>query len=225
MCLRKRNSWNLALIIFLFFAPLISGIEISEVEINPPGEDSGNEWIEFYSKEEVDLRNYKIINNDGNEIFLEGEFENYFVYKCETQWLDNSDEKVFLYENNNLVFETCLLEDNANDRKTWNYCSSWEFIEGSEREENNCESENKEEEESEEIVLEGEESFENLSVDVFLESEEEEEIIYLSPQNIKSSENTEVLFESKNEKIKKYAIYGFALFCIFIIVLLIFDRR
>jgi competence ComEA-like helix-hairpin-helix protein len=51
---------------------------------------------------------------------------------------------------------------------------------------------------------------------------EEREVIYLSPQNIKSDK--QVIFESKNEKIKKYAIYAFALFCVLIIFLLMREK-
>lgn len=53
----------------------------------------------------------------------------------------------------------------------------------------------------------------------------QEKVIYLTPQNIKNLSGNEILFESRNEKIKKYAIYGFAIFCILLIVLLILDKK
>jgi len=54
------------------------------------------------------------------------------------------------------------------------------------------------------------------------------EVIYLEAPNskdIKTDENTKVLFKSVDEKIKDYAIYGFTFFCIVIIILLLIDRR
>lgn len=44
------------------------------------------------------------------------------------------------------------------------------------------------------------------------------------PQNIKS-EKDRVLYKSKSEIIKNYAIYGFNIFCIAIIILLIIERK
>ena len=58
----------LLFLIFLFLASGISAITINEIESNPAGADTGNEWVEFYSNEEVNLEGYKIINNDGDEI-------------------------------------------------------------------------------------------------------------------------------------------------------------
>lgn len=50
---------------------------------------------------------------------------------------------------------------------------------------------------------------------------DENNVIVLSPQNIKTDyiNNKKVIFKSKNEIIKSYAIYGFAVFCILIIIL------
>ncbi len=47
-----------------------------------------------------------------------------------------------------------------------------------------------------------------------------ENIINLNPQQ----KTDEIVYESKNEKIKKYAIYGFALFLVFIIAVLLIRR-
>jgi len=101
MHLRRTNTWCLG-IIFLLIIPNISAIIINEVELNPAGDDTGNEYIEFYSKDEINLTEYKIINNDGNELQLNQTFTGYFVFTFEKQWLDNSDEKISLYKNNHL---------------------------------------------------------------------------------------------------------------------------
>ncbi len=61
-----------------------------------------------------------------------------------------------------------------------------------------------------------EKTIENLSTN--------EKIIYLEPKSIKKPENKEIIFQSDNEKIKKYAIYGFVIFCILVIILVILEN-
>ena len=59
------------MIIFLFAINICSAIKISEIELNPAGTDKGNEWIELFSDEKINLGEYKLVNNDGsNQIFL-----------------------------------------------------------------------------------------------------------------------------------------------------------
>ena len=48
-------------------------------------------------------------------------------------------------------------------------------------------------------------------------------IMLNSPEDIKINKQ-EVIYESKNEVIKKYGIYGFCLFLIFVIIVLLFRR-
>jgi competence ComEA-like helix-hairpin-helix protein len=81
----------------------------------------------------------------------------------------------------------------------------------------------KEEEKEEEKTIIGKENKSNINDEKIKENQVKEEVIYLSPKNIKRPE--EVIFESRNEKIKKYGIYGFAIFCIFLIGLLIRDKN
>lgn len=224
-----RYSWCLAII--LIFAASVFAIEITEVEINPGGSDSGNEWIELFSEEEVNSSEYRILNNDGDEIVLEGVFSEVFVYIFESQWLDNKDEKIFLYKGDDLVFETDVFADEENNDKTWNLCGDWVFGGGSKGDENKCEfdkvdSDVEEESDVRESGGEVEEEVVSVSSEISGEVEENlgEEVIYLAPKNIKSQTNKELVFESKDEKIKKYAIYVFALFCVIIIMFLIRDR-
>jgi len=42
----------------LSFVPIASGLRINEVELNPPLDDSGNEWAEIYSESEINLEGY-----------------------------------------------------------------------------------------------------------------------------------------------------------------------
>ncbi len=77
-----------------------------------------------------------------------------------------------------------------------------------------------EEEESEETIPEG----------VILEEVDDplsrsREVISLVPQSIKDGSDRKVIFKAKNEIITEYAIYGFAFFCVVIIVLLLIDKK
>lgn len=83
-------------------------------------------------------------------------------------------------------------------------------------EEEKTEEENEDEDDEKEQEVEEEKTEEESE-------EEEQEIIYLSPQNIKKE--NQVLYESNNEKIKIYAIYGFALFCVLMVILLFIDSK
>ena len=127
------------IIVAFFSISYISAIRINEVELNPSGSDSGNEWIELYSTTETNLSGFSIMNNDGEEINLSGLFSGYYVYILDKQWLDNSDEKVVLYKEGNLLEETPIFEDSKNGDFTFNFCnSSWIFMESSKGEKNKC---------------------------------------------------------------------------------------
>lgn len=220
------------LIIFLFIIlilPNVSAIRINEFESNPDGTDSGNEWIELYSEIEINLSDYKLVNNDGDEILLNGSFSGYFVYVFNKQWLDNSDEKVFLYKNNESINETDLFADNKNDDLTWQLCEIWEFIGSTKGEENDCiiedgrqeENDTQEtppvndtnEEESEEFITETANIVYNEP-----SSPITSQTINLNPKVIKSEDDSESL--SKSE----YAFFGFVTFCILLVLLFILKR-
>ena len=255
MQVRTKNSWCLGISLLIFSIELCSSLIINEIELNPSGSDSGKEWIELYSENQVNLEEYTIKNNDGDEIKLNGSFSGYYVYVFSKQWLDNSEEIEYLYKSDQIEHQTDLLSDSKNDDLTWSYCGSvWNFGNSTKNEENFCEEnveqnskiENKnnsyvtdsdkrniqnnsiEDEsyiEDEEIIVY---DFRNLSYEtdgIIKNNSNSEEVIYLNPKSIKSSENNEILFESKQERIKKYAIYAFALFCIGIIILLLIDKK
>ena len=213
------RSFNKALIVIfsIFFISFSSALIITEVELNPLGDDAGNEWVEFYSEDLVNLESYKIVNNDGNEIFLNGSFTGYFVYEFEKQWLDNSDEKVFLYSSSELIQETDIFQDSTNDEKSFNFCSEeWIFINSTRNQENKCSNEEPFNEEEQEISEdEDEEEIENINEEdiednsnltknvikdnsISLSSNEISELnsnnqtIQLNPKNIKTDENTDL---------------------------------
>ena len=63
----------LGILIGLLLISCVSAIRINEVELNPEGTDAGNEWIELFSSEEIDLTGWTLkyatgISNDGNVI-------------------------------------------------------------------------------------------------------------------------------------------------------------
>ncbi len=103
-----------AILILIILLANISAIRINEIESNPSGQDSGNEWIELYSKDEVNLIDYKLVNNDGDELWLSESFSKYYIYAFDKQWLDNTDEKIFLYKGGDLIDETDLVDDGEN---------------------------------------------------------------------------------------------------------------
>lgn len=238
----KRNSRGMALIVLILVLPAIcQAIKINEVELNPSGSDAGFEWVEFFSEEEISLNEYKIVNGDGNEIQLTEKFSGYYVYELEKQWLDNKDEKIILYKGSELIDETGILNDDKNNQKTWGWCDGWIFDEPSKGGENKCKQkatkdiipiETKEEPKTENTNEEvAQQIIETPSIstqavkETSAEADDKEKIYLASTQSIKNQENNEVLFESKNEKIKSYTIYGFALFCIFVIAIILLRKE
>ena len=203
-------------ILFFIIISNISAIRINEIESNPSGPDSGNEWVEFYEKGEINLGDYKLMNNDGDELWLSGSFSKYYVYTFNKQWLDNTDEKLFLYKGKNLIDETNLFDDAKNNGKTWSYCDGdWEFVESTENEKNDCKE--KEENKKDETLNEVE-TIDNKIKEKVIE-QTTPKIIILNSKDIKSEENKENLRKSD------YATYGFIGFCILLIALFIYRRK
>lgn len=116
--------WVVLLVLLL---PLISAIEISEVELNPLGSDAGNEWVVLYSNDVFDLSNCYLENNDGDTLETNNSFNGYFKYEFSKQWLDNSDEKIMLYCSGNKLDETITFADSKNNDYTWKHCDEWVF--------------------------------------------------------------------------------------------------
>jgi len=206
------------LIVFLIIQSVVA-IRINEFELNPEGDDSGNEWVELYHWDEIDLTGYKLVNNDGGEIELSGIFDEFYVYVFEKQWLDNKDEKIFLYKGEELIDETSLDYDSQNDARTLQYCSGeWVFEEGTKGEENNCGE--TEEESEEEINKEQQENLEKL-VEITGAGIKNIELekIELNPKNIKTENGSENLEKDK------YSKYGIIFFCVLLCFLFILKKR
>ncbi len=228
------------LLVLLFFTLVlssnVSAIRINEIEINPAGADTGNEWIELYSNEEIDLSDYKIRNNDGQELALEGSFDDYYVINLEKQWLDNSDEKVFLYKGSELIDETEILEDAKNNDMTWQYCGSWTFMKETKEEGNGCDGGNNEDDnvdknkddnttKNDSLLKKVNEIINNKTSNENIKETEVEELkpvsqtIKLTSKTIKSQDSSEE--ESKN----RFWIYGIIGLCLLVAILFWLKRR
>ena len=214
------------LILLIFVLPNILALELSEVEPNPPGADTGNEWIELYSEQEVNLESYFLENNDGKTRSLNGSFTSYLVVSFDSQWLDNSDEKVILKKGDEIIDETILLKDDKNNDFSWNKCEGgWLFIESTKEGENNCVGEKQQAEEiSEDIAESGRDKKTSHLAEQINQSENKnfqvvsdasEKITLNSPAGQSSQP-----FASKQEKNRTGIIYAFTIFTVIIIILL-----
>ncbi len=210
-------------IIFTFFIILsissVSSLIISEVESNPEGTDTKHEWIELYSEEEIN-GNYILANNDAGEIYdsedkdqlkIHFNFVGYYVYNFNGQWLDNSDEKVYLYdESERLIDSTNIFDDGGDSNFTWQRCDDTWIFEEQTRGEINCVIEEPPEEEPEinetEEIVEEENSILTGS------------IIKLDSKDIKSKKNSKEL--DKNN----FATIGLGLVVILLLFLLVSQR-
>lgn len=227
----------IGIIFSLLILPSISAIIITEIEMNPAGTDAGNEWIELYSENEINLEGYKIINNDGKKINLSGSFLGYYAYVSSKQWLDNEDEKVFLYKGDELIDETDLLKDSWNDGRTWQLCDLWEPKEQTKGNKNNCTKEVVKEEKvvegekqeevdlNDKIDLKEEINDKELLIEENGEKQEKEtenislRVIKLNSKSIKSEDY------NKNSDKNNYASGSFIIFCILLIILFVIKGK
>ena len=194
----------------------VSALQITEVEANPLGQDKGLEWMEIYSAEEIDLKDYVFTNNDGGEIIINKTIQGYYVYIFKSQWLDNSDERIIVYKNGELIDKTPLFDDPSNNADTFSLCEEWTF-QPETKGEKNCEETIEEtpttpkDDSSEKRDL----SFLNKTV---LENQEQE-VINLNPKTIKTPEATSKVEGSKILK------YSFWIFCGLLLFLYLIKPR
>jgi hypothetical protein len=135
-----KKAGILILIVSLILINLIyAEVRINEVELNPVGTDTGQEWVELYSDSLINLDGWKLVNHDNKVLPLNQSFNGYLVINFKEQWLDNENESIVLYNGNSLVSMTPVLKDSSNDNKTWNYCNDkWLFLIPSSGLANNC---------------------------------------------------------------------------------------
>ncbi len=228
------------MVLFIFLVvPFVSAIRINEVEMNPPEGKYGNEWIELYNDEDNDVnvsgwevydglvspRNISTFQE--NTIMISKE---YYIIEISSPKLNNGGDFVTLYNSlGEKIDETKTLKDSLQDDKTHQLCETWEFIESTKGEENNCEIEDDQEpppendtgaddyeydyEDDDEI---NESTTETTSIPDYGEISNGKKqqpitlnIIKLNPKVIKSENDSE-----NNKDLGDYAIYGFVVFCI-----------
>ncbi len=90
-----------------------------EIELNPPGTDSGNEWIKVcnVSNKDISVNNWKVYSKS-RDIQLNGvlKYGDCTIAAHSKQWLDNEDEHVKIYDDKgNLVWSSPALYDTKND--------------------------------------------------------------------------------------------------------------
>jgi len=223
-------------------------IRINEVELNPPGTDNGNEWIELYSSDNVTLEKWRIESSNGRNMTFNASFSGYYILIGSYNLLTNENNSLTLRDNNgNSIFSVSSLKDSANDARSWQYCDGeWIFTEDTKNSENNCQEDEEQDEEPEINNYEDNETDDgmdeqNAGNDTEEYSREEENaestnnantgdaekapetIVLGESEDIKSFDN--VVYKSKTSKIKEYALWGFGIVCIIVIILLLIDRK
>ena len=211
----------LLIVVFISLASA-STVRINEVELNPSGSDNKNEWIELYFTHEISLDGWTIVNAKEKVFSLNGTFEGYKIIITPYNFLANDKQKLKLFDSENkLVDETDEISDSYNDERSWQVCDGeWKFEQASKDEKNDCEDEETIEE-SDKVYAEKDNVKENSVIessavgDIVDEQIDEIETITLNlSKDIKT-------WKSKKQYIKEYALIGFALFCLLILVYLI----
>lgn len=129
-----------SVLLFLFLLPdFVFAVRINEVELNPEGTDAGNEWVELYSEQEVNLSGWKLVNGDNKSVSLDSFFQGYVIINFSGQWLDNSEESLGLFNGDALIDSVQARNDTVNDARTWQYCNgTWLFRASTKGAENSC---------------------------------------------------------------------------------------
>jgi hypothetical protein len=107
--------------------PYIYGVVINEFELNPPGEDRDNEWVELYNSTlySVDLEGYRLVpsSNPKKVHVIQGATlgpGERMTITFAGQFLNNTRESITLYDpDGNEVDSTPVKNDTRNDDFTW----------------------------------------------------------------------------------------------------------
>lgn len=117
-----------------YHPPVPTSVVINEVELNPPGKDSGAEWIELYNPLDrpLDLTGYLVATLSGVRITddLSGTIgpKGFFIHRFDRQALDNGEslnrfragDVLVLSDPSGLQVDvTAQLMDTENDLRTW----------------------------------------------------------------------------------------------------------
>ena len=127
-------------ILILVLGFVKADILINEIEFNPIGTDSGNEWLELYSNSFVNLTNWEISSSNGRSMIFNASFTDYYVINTTTNLLTNTNNILYLKNNSGfIIFSTNNLTDSLDDNRTWQYCNgNWKFLSSTFKTINNC---------------------------------------------------------------------------------------
>lgn len=118
-----------------------AGVVINEVELNPKGQDAGNEWIGLYNPTgtDVNIGSFKVITTfrsitipiPPGAVVGAGQF---YVLAVQGQVLANADSLTLADASGQVVDRTPSLVDRSDDSRTWQRVpdggSQWKFMEG-----------------------------------------------------------------------------------------------
>lgn len=117
-----------------------AGVMINEVELNPRGQDAGNEWVEIYNPTgaSIDIGNYKLLTTYRSTVItipagtVVGAGELY-IFAVTGQSLANQDLLVLVDGSGQVMDRTSTLVDRSDDPRTWQRVpdggSKWRFVE------------------------------------------------------------------------------------------------
>ncbi|MEM3754917.1 MAG: lamin tail domain-containing protein, partial [Candidatus Bathyarchaeia archaeon] len=124
------------LIVFLCISTILTNLAITfgtplkviinEVELNPPGADYGNEWLELYNptSSSIDLTGWKIYAS-GGRVYKIPDYtiiapNSYIIISFKGIFLNNANEYVILKDSRGVtVDQTPTLSDITNNEYTW----------------------------------------------------------------------------------------------------------
>src|SRR3989344_1950739 len=216
------------LMVFLFIIILnnSSALRLNEVESNPEGQDAGFEWVELYSQEIVSLEEYYLENGDGGVYNLSGSFSGFFVVLFSKQFLDNSNETVYLKNNGQTVDTVGPFRDNKKER-TYNFCEDiWIFATSTNNEANSCPgssqsptpNQNEETPPEEQRAVNAEENQANLSIQILKQEQPKiEKIILGNPVTSEKSFEGEI---TKTYRTRIGVVYFFMALCVLLVILI-----
>jgi hypothetical protein len=119
---------SIILVALVFSIPNVKAqthIVINEFESNPPGEDTGNQWVELYNPtaDAVSLDGWKLITINGlNITFLPGTtiFPGYYVASSPSLLLEHNNESIILRDSsNNEIDRTPIKSDTSDNSSAW----------------------------------------------------------------------------------------------------------
>ena len=116
------------LVILMFYSLVSAKVFINEVEFNPAGSDTGNEWVELYNNEfvPVNITGWKILDKNGINTLPGGVIINatgFYVINSSHDISPNSNQNFSLLNiSNGIIDQTILFNDSSpstGNNKTW----------------------------------------------------------------------------------------------------------